>query len=131
MLTENLQIYKDTKELCRQLLIYQPNIPKMVRYGEYGKAVSLAFEAMDMVYVANSDASERLWSLVRYLQMMGGVRSRIALFTELRYLSPRQSVCLSLMIEKVMKQATGWRNASQRQSREAASVTRESSPGKG
>ena len=33
-----------------------------------------------------------------------------------------------LMIDKVSKQAMGWRNASQRQSRETAMVTRESIP---
>ena len=128
MLTENLQIYKDTKELAKQLLIYQPKVPRIARYGEYGKALSLACDAMDMIYVANSSAAERLWSLTRYLQMMGGVRSRVSLLTETKALSPRQGTTLMLMTDKVMKQATGWRNASQRQSREAAMVTRESNP---
>ncbi len=128
MLTENLQIYKDTKELAKQLLIYQPNVPRIARYGEYGKAVSLVCEAMDMIYVANSSVVERLQSLTRYLQMIGGVRSRVSLLTETKALSQRQGTTLMLMIDKVSKQAMGWRNASQRQSRETAMVTRESIP---
>lgn len=32
MLTENLQIYKDTKELARLLLTYQAQVPKVVRH---------------------------------------------------------------------------------------------------
>ena len=92
MLTENLQIYKDTKELAKQLLIYQPNVPRIARYGEYGKAVSLACEAMDMIYVANSSVVERLQSLTRYLQMIGGVRSRVSLLTETKALSLRDRV---------------------------------------
>ena len=83
---------------------------------------------MDMIYVANSSVVERLQSLTRYLQMIGGVRSRVSLLTETKALSPRQGTTLMLMIDKVSKQAMGWRNASQRQSRETAMVTRESIP---
>ena len=73
MLTENLQIYKDTKELARLLLTYQAQVPKVVRYGEFARAVGLACEAMDMLYVANSDVHERLWALTRFLQIVGGI----------------------------------------------------------
>lgn len=119
MITESLQIYRDTFDLARQLLTYQANVPKVVRYGEYGKAISLACEAMDMIYVANSDKSERLWALTRYLQMIGGVRSRVRLLEESRFLSVRQATVLMRTIDKVQKQATGWRKSSQSQSREA------------
>lgn len=118
MLTENLQIYKDTKELCRVLLTYQPNIAKIIRYGEYGKAISMACDALDLIYIANSDIEKRYKVLVRYLQIMGGVRSRISLFTETKSLTLKQSVNLMLMIDKVLKQATGWRNSTYRQSYE-------------
>ena len=118
MLTENLQIYKDTKELCRVLLTYQPNIAKIIRYGEYGKVISMACDALDLIYIANSDIEKRYKVLVRYLQIMGGVRSRISLFTETKSLTPKQSVNLMLMIDKVLKQATGWRNSTYRQSYE-------------
>lgn len=94
MLTENLQIYKDTKELARLLLTYQAQVPKVVRYGEFARAVGLACEAMDMLYVANSDVHERLWALTRFLQIVGGIRSRVSLFVETRTLSARQGVNL-------------------------------------
>ncbi len=128
MLTENLQIYKDTKELARLLLTYQAQVPKVVRYGEFARAVGLACEAMDMLYVANSDVHERLWALTRFLQIVGGIRSRVSLFVETRSLSARQGVNLMRGIDKIQRQGTGWRKSSQSQSIEAVRATMESCP---
>ena len=119
MITENLQIYKDTKILCQLLLSYMPNISKVIRYGEYGKTLSMACDALDLIYIANSDMEKRYKVLIRYLQVLGGIRSRIVLFTETKFLSPKQSTNLIIMIDKVQKQATGWRKSSQYQSYEA------------
>lgn len=127
MLTENLTIYRDTYELCRMMMLYSEKVPKTYRYGEYGRAVSMALDALDMVYVANSSTERRTAALVRYLQLIGGVRSRVRLFTESRALTVRQSVNLMTLIERVSRQATGWRNASHGQSRQSKE-SRESSP---
>ena len=119
MMTENLQIYLDVKELAKLLLTYQPNVPRIVRYGEYDKLISMTCEAMDLIYIANSDADSRAKVLIRFLQIFGGIKSRICLFSEVKYLSPKQSVRLTVMADKILKQATGWRNASQRQNHKA------------
>lgn len=132
MLSENLQIYRDLFELSKALLTYQVNVPRMVRYGEYGKAVALACEAMDMVYVANNNQCEREWATVRILQTTGGIRSRVRLFLEMGYLGKKQGTYLALLIDKIQKQAIGWRNKTIRQSREAAMrATREDNPVRG
>lgn len=114
MLSEQLQIYRDTYELAKAMYGYYNNVPKALRYGEYGHALSMTLDALDMIYVANSDVAERYWALTRYLQLAGGVRARIRLFGELQYLSPKQSTYLLRIIEKVQKQATGWRNSQAR-----------------
>lgn len=114
MLSEELQIYRDTYELAKALYRYYKNIPKALRFGEYGHVLSMALDALDMIYVANSDAAERYWALTRYLQLVGGIRARVRLFGELMYLSPKQSTYLCLLVEKVQKQATGWRNSQAR-----------------
>ena len=118
MLSENLQIYHDTFDLVKALYQYIDKVPRALRYGEYGHTVSLALDSLDMIYVANSDKEERYWALTRFLQITGGVRSRIRLFGELRYLSPRQISYLSRLIDVVQKQARGWKNS---QARAAAS----------
>lgn len=71
MLSENLQIYRDTYELCRLLFIYQNDVPRSARYGEYGRAVSMSLEALDLIYVANSDVMRRPAALMRFLQISG------------------------------------------------------------
>ena len=113
MLSENLQIYKDTYDLVRQMYRYMNNVPKHVRYGEYGHAVSMVLDALDLIYVANSDMDGRVGTLTRYLQLIGGIRSRVRLFGELQYLSVRQATILCTMMEKCSRQATSWRNSSQ------------------
>lgn len=110
MLSENLQIYHDTFDLCKALYQYMDKVPRSLRYGEYGHTLSMSLDALDMVYVANSDRSERYWSLTRFLQITGGIRSRVRLFGELRCLSARQTAYLCRLIDKVQKQAHGWRN---------------------
>ena len=117
MLAENLQIYRDTYELAKALMANESHVPKQIRYGEYGRAVSMSLDALDAIYVANSDVDGRIAVLTRMLQMIGGVRSRVRLLGELGYLPPKKQVHFSLMLEKISKQATGWRNASQCQSR--------------
>ena len=59
MLSEDLQIYRDTYELCRLMYAYMKDVEKSARYGEYGRAVSMALEALDQIYVANIDRQGR------------------------------------------------------------------------
>lgn len=113
MPSEKLQIYRDTYLLAQQLYTYINNVPKHIKYGEYGHAISMALDAMDLVYEANVYPNERYNILVKYLQLIGGIKSRIRLFGELRYLSIKQSTCLALIIDSLSKQATGWKNSSQ------------------
>lgn len=94
MLAEDLQIYKDTYNLCKQLTTYQQRVAKAIRYGEYGKAVSLAFDAMDEIYQINRDIAGRAERLDRYLGYIGGVRSRVRLFGELDLLTTREATAL-------------------------------------
>ena len=94
MLSEELKIYKDTYTLTLQLFKYQNNVPKFLRYGEYGRAVDKAFQALDLIYVANSDVKQRAAALKRFLQLIGSIRSRVRLFLELKYLSIKQGTVL-------------------------------------
>lgn len=114
MLSEELQIYKDTKQLCQLLMKYQPNIPKSLRYGEYSKAVTLAFESLDMIYRCNADKAERARLLDVLISKIGGVRDRINIFAETSQMAIRQASNAVFVCEKVLKQARGWRNISRK-----------------
>ena len=110
MLSEDLPIYKATFDLIKQMYVYQNNVPKQLRYGEYGKAQSMAFQALDLIYCANSNIQMRSNYLTKYLQLMGGVRSRLKLFSEIRALPIKQVTYLLRLVDGVTKQAIGWRN---------------------
>ena len=53
MLSEDLQIYRDTFELCKQLCQYSQYVPKHWRYGEYGRAVSMSLDDYDGIININ------------------------------------------------------------------------------
>lgn len=40
MLSDELQIYKDTFKLCKILMSYSKNVSRLVRYGEYSVAIA-------------------------------------------------------------------------------------------
>ena len=49
MLSDELQIYKDTFKLCKILMSYSKNVSRLVRYGEYSVAISKACTALDLI----------------------------------------------------------------------------------
>ncbi len=112
MLTNNLLIYKDTYSFILQLMKYINNFPKRIQYGQGEKSIDISLSALDLIYVANSSIEDRYENLTKFLQLIGAVRSRIRLFGEMRYLSVKQTTILMLMLDKIVKQAINWRNAS-------------------
>lgn len=112
MLSENLQIYKDTKQLCMMLMKQQGNVPRSLRYGEYAVCISLAFRALDAIYRCNADKERRAELLDGLLCLVGGVRDRVQVFAEVGQLQLKPATNLVYVAEKVLRQAHGWRNAS-------------------
>lgn len=111
MLTENLQIYKDERLLCSLLLRYQKDIPKGLRYGEYGVCISLAFKALDYIYQCNSDKENRKKLLDEVICTVGGVRDRISIFAETRQIDTRKSTNIAVNCDRVLRQARGWKKS--------------------
>lgn len=117
MLSEDLQIYKDCYNLCKALLMYQPQISKTIRYGEFSVAVQYACSALDTIYLANRDISGRGEKIAEVQRLVGGIRSRVRLFGETKFITVRQATSLMFLVDKVAKQATAWRNATERKVR--------------
>jgi len=67
MIADQLHIYRDTYRLCLQLYTYINNVPRHLQYGEYSKAISMSLDALDAIYVANSDETNRPEVLSRFL----------------------------------------------------------------
>ena len=111
MLTEDLQIYRDTYKLASMLLAQYQNINKYVRHSVYSDIISASCEACDLVYRANSDMTGRTQHLQRYLEVIGGIRTRVRLLGEQRYVNVKFATNVMYMLDKISKQATGWRNS--------------------
>lgn len=107
-----MQIYKDTKLLCKTLMGYQGQVPKGLRYGEYEVAIGLAFRALDMIYRCNSDKERRAALIDEMICLLGGVRERVQVFAEAKQMQIRQASNVVYVCEKVLRQAYGWRAAS-------------------
>lgn len=83
----------------------------------YADCLSMSCEALDCIYLANSDISKRYEALSRFICLIGGVRSRIRLLSEAdagRYLSVKQQHYLAMLIDNVNKQALAWRKTAQK-----------------
>lgn len=106
--SEDLYIYKETHKLCKLLLDYSKSVSKIIRFGQYGKAIDKAFAALDLVRRINSSFDGREENLRDFILLLSEVRSRITLFAESQYLGVKQATNLTFQIEKVMKDGYGW-----------------------
>ena len=111
MLTSQLYIYKTLKEFIVQLLRYQSNISKVIRYGQYEKVLQMSFDCLGLVYKANVDFNQRIGCLSKLLFLLDQIKVRIEVFTDVKYLSVKQSTFLISKLDNVGKQANGWRNS--------------------
>ena len=111
MLSDELQIYKDTFKLCKILMSYSKNVSRLVRYGEYSVAISKACTALDLIRRINESFEQREVYLHDYILLVSEVKSRITLFTEAEFLSVKAATNLDYQVNKIAKEATGWLKA--------------------
>ena len=108
MLSDELQIYKDTFKLCKILMSYSKNVSRLVRYGEYGVAISKACTSLDLIRRINESFEQREVYLHDYILLVSEVKSRITLFAEAEFLSVKTATNLDYQVNKIAKEATGW-----------------------
>ena len=123
MLADKLSIYVDTFSLCKLIGQYQqghrvkgdrqPSMPKFARYGIMNDCLSRALRLLDVVYEANKYKSKRYYAYDSYLEIHQGIKSRVRLMGELRWLTTRQTTNIMSLLGKTGRQATALRNASQ------------------
>lgn len=114
MLTEKLQIYQDVYSLAGMLVDNENNVPRHLRYGEYGKILSMVFEVLDYVFLANSSFESRLVYINKVICLMGGIRSRLKLYADKRLFTARFAKAANDKVEVILAQARGWRDSTTR-----------------
>lgn len=109
MLSEELDIFKDTRLLCKLLLDYGKNVSKIVRYSIYNNLISKAARALDLIFLANSSIAKRVEYLDEYIMLVREIRTFIGMFYELAYLDVRKSTNLTSLMDRLLQRAYGWR----------------------
>ena len=114
MLSEDLQIYKDTTTFVKKLSdVIQNRITKSWRYLV---GVDMFREAMYLykyIRLANIGTSQdRITNLENYLTSLDTIKAYVRMSIETRNIGLNSSAELILMIDNLGKQASGWRNSS-------------------
>lgn len=116
MLAEELQIYKDTFQLCVLLTNHIKNVSREVKFSDYADVRRDAKNALNVIFIINSDIQSRAKNIERYLYYVSNVKSGVRLLHEAKYLNTKFTTNVMWYIDRVTKQAIGWRNSSQRNS---------------
>ena len=113
MLTEDLAIYKDTQSLCKMLLEYQTEVPKTIKYSEYSNAITYGFNIINTLHEVSvvREAGAKIEKITRILTYANCIKSRISIFTDLKYIPIKKATNIILLVDKICKQATGWINS--------------------
>ena len=114
-LAESLNIYKDTTILCKEFLRLGMKINKSIRFSQFKTTVDKTFEALDLIRIANTNMDNRALHLKDFIRLISEVKSRILIFTDLEFISPKQSTHIDKLITKILKQAMGWLKSSQKE----------------
>lgn len=120
--TETLQIYKDTFDLCKLLLMYSKNISRIIRYGSYEETISKACTALDLIRRINESFEGREENLHEYILLLSEVKSRISLFAEAEFLTNKNATNLMYKTDKALRQAHGWQKAEKKRKGESRGV---------
>lgn len=109
MLTESLQIYKDTRQLALLLMTYQKHVSRTVRFGVYAQAIDRVLDALDITRKANDSVEGRAERLTTFVHLISEAKTRISLLAEAKDIGVKQATNLLYMIDnKVLPQGMGW-----------------------
>lgn len=108
-LSEDLPLYRDTYRLLNELLrLVQNTFPRFARYSLGNRMVDLNLDMLSLIYRANGsrvkhEALSEFLDRYRMLQMM------FRLCVEQKVISPRAYASFALLLDKIGRQATSWR----------------------
>lgn len=109
MIAEELLIYKDTFELCKELLNKNKHISKDVRYLEYADIRKDAKNALDLIFLIDNDASSRSSNIEKYFYYLSNIKSGLRLLHETKYIDTKFSTFLMLKLKALFDLANKWK----------------------
>ncbi len=113
MLASELPVYKDTFELVSILMDYVGMFPKSHKYTIGQKITNVSLELFEYLQLANrvtDNKAARVKYLEGFLIKFELLKVLLRLCNEKRIIPIKQSARLALLVEKIGKQVTGWKN---------------------
>ena len=113
MLSEELQIYKDTDIFVKTLSdVIQYGISKSWRQIAGVDMFRSAINLYKYIRLANSEPQNRIEHLEKYINILDTIKVYLRLSVETKNISLTKSAELILLLDGIGKQATGWKNSS-------------------
>lgn len=107
----NLPVYRDTYKLIVKIFEYSRDFGKEYKYTLGQDMKRDALQLVRSIYRANKSAGKRE-HLEAFLDDFELLKLEIRLATDMKILPMKRQAELSLLMDGIGKQITGWRNAS-------------------
>jgi len=105
-LSEELPLYRDTYRLLNNLLILTQDFPRFFRY-------SMGSRMLSLIYKANS-SYEKVGVLTEFLDRYRMLQMLFRVCVEQKVITERKYASFGLLLEKIGKQATSWKQYNER-----------------
>ena len=108
----DLPVYRDTYQLILKIFEVTKDFPREYKYSLGQDMKRDAMQLVRSIYRANKSADKKE-ALENFLDEFELLKLQIRLCADMKILSLTKQAELSLLMEGIGKQITGWRNASQ------------------
>lgn len=112
-LSEDLPLYRDTYRLLNLLIPLTQGFPRFFRYGLGSRMVELNLDMLSLIYKANS-SYEKVAVITEFLDKYRMLQMLFRVCVEQRVITERQYAGFALVMEKIGKQGTGWKQYSEK-----------------
>lgn len=106
--SEELPLFRDCYNLLNRLIPLTQGFPRFLRYSVGSRMVDLALDMVTLIYRANS-SYDKLPALVDLQDRYRMLQMLFRVCVEQRMLSERQYAAQALLLDKIGRQLTGWR----------------------
>jgi len=112
-LSEELPLYKDCLALLNRVIFLTKDFPRFFRYGIGSRMVDLNLEMISLIYQANS-SYEKVKILENFLNKYRMLVILFRVCVEQKVITERQYAGFAVMIDKIGRQATSWKQYNER-----------------
>lgn len=108
----DLPVYRDTYQLILKIFEYTKDFGREYKYTLGQDMKKDALQLVRHLYRANKTVNKKK-HLEDFLDDFELLKLEIRISTEMKLLSIKKQAALSILLERIGKQVTGWRNANQ------------------